>query len=65
MPPTLRLLLRDMLEQQRVDVEPLAVVYGGEQELLLLTADDLHAATRALAKEKWGFGLVGLEGVES
>ena len=63
--PTLRLLLRDMLEQQRVDVEPLAVVYGEEQELLLVTADDLRAATRELQKQKWDFGLVGLEGLES
>ncbi len=63
--PTLRLLLRDMLEQQRVNVEPLAVVYGEEQEILLFTADDLLAATRELETQKWGLGLVELEGGES
>ena len=63
--PTLRLLLRDMLEQQRIDLEPLATAYSEDPEILTFTADEFAAAKRELDQEKWGLGLVGMTEIES
>lgn len=57
--PTLRLLLRDMLEQQRIDVEPLRYYdTSDDRAVLTFTADELVAVTRELADTElsWGLG---------
>ena len=55
--PTIRLLLRDMLEQQRIDLEPLLDVAVDEPMLTAFSADALAAATRELANSSWGLAL--------
>ncbi len=60
--PTLRLLLRDMLDQHRVNLEPLPSYDDKrpEQEVIPFTADELAAANRELAQShSWGLGTEG------